>query len=498
MSGPKLIELRRLRREARRKHNHEVCDENAASYERLFADWQTLCATLAGMGTDVPVRFRTPQDLHHEIVGKLDQDHDDEAAKLYQERTKVLRQEVSTLRRRVAERRAEIRLKLGSLRKEMVSSLRILRELDPDCDLIAFEEILKETKRNLESDSLEFQRMVQFEATMESLRSLQQRVQTSNRLSVVGNQELSPSSIQPVNHGRSIQEVLSARNLKSAPATGSGGLRQSHSFLKWSERLAGLPDRSLWEEFRAKYEAIQSEPLPERRQQKEDGLWIEAEDRIRRHERGVELLDQVQRLKDSILAAGVSRDHPLLVELESALTLGAEMKLPELSRRAAALIQTTRDEAERKEKRRAVLESLEELGYQPVEAMQAALVQGGNVIFRKPDQSEEYGVEVVSDPSGDHIQTALVRFGDSDVLTGEQRQRDIEEEKEWCGDHALLRQGLMKRGWDAELKMQNAPGAHPVRVVRKSSGAEGRGNRSPVSKYKTMEAGGDGGDHSNA
>lgn len=118
---------------------------------------------------------------------------------------------------------------------------------------------------------------------------------------------------------------------------------------------------------------------------------------------------------------------------------------------------------EQEKKRRAVIESLAELGYQASEGMELAVAKGGKLEFRKPGE-KEYAVSVVMDGGSEILETEMVRYASSQDMTAQQKQRDIEKEEGWCSDHARVRQAMQTRGVATKFLYQKRPGEHPVTV----------------------------------
>lgn len=100
--------------------------------------------------------------------------------------------------------------------------------------------------------------------------------------------------------------------------------------------------------------------------------------------------------------------------------------------------------------------------------MGTALVEAGKLVIHKPGEAD-YAVELVANADLSLVQTAMVRYSDSDTLTEQQRLRDHEREAEWCGDHKRIRDQLEQRGYQTSFKMQMPAGTHPVRLVQRGA-----------------------------
>jgi hypothetical protein len=118
---------------------------------------------------------------------------------------------------------------------------------------------------------------------------------------------------------------------------------------------------------------------------------------------------------------------------------------------------------EQEKKRRAVIESLAELGYEITSGMGVAEVKGGSLEFRKPDE-DEYAISVTIDNKAEILETEMIRYSETQDMTRQQAQRDIEMEESWCADHAKAIKSLKSKGVDTGFLYKKRPGEHPVSV----------------------------------
>ena len=165
--------------------------------------------------------------------------------------------------------------------------------------------------------------------------------------------------------------------------------------------------------------------------------------------------------------AGTAVDA-VVAELREIRRAGRVVPLEPWQKRLADTKQRELARLQREHKRRAILESLTALGYEISEGMDTAMVEAGKLVLRKPDDTD-YAIEVVSNADLSLVQTAMVRYSDSDSMTEQQRLRDHEREADWCDDHKRIRDALGKKGYQTSFKMQFPAGAHPVRVVPRSA-----------------------------
>jgi hypothetical protein len=190
------------------------------------------------------------------------------------------------------------------------------------------------------------------------------------------------------------------------------------------------------------------------------------------HRRAHELAAQreaLARLSDRLEAISHPSADALRSELSKALANRDPVDIERLATRTEEAVAAHWRHREREDKRRAVLDSLAELGYQAVEGMQTALAHAGRILVRHPSDQGEYAVEVVANDDLSMIQTSMVRFAEHSGLTEQQRRRDCEREAAWCADHAALRQKLAAQGLATDFKMQLPAGAHPVTVIPRHS-----------------------------
>ena len=141
---------------------------------------------------------------------------------------------------------------------------------------------------------------------------------------------------------------------------------------------------------------------------------------------------------------------------------------------------------EQEKKRRAVIESLSELGYEITGGMGVAEVKSGSLEFRKPGE-DEYAISVTIDNKAEILETEMIRYSETQDMTKQQAQRDIEMEESWCSDHAKAIKSLKSKGVDTGFLYKKRPGEHPVSVkimqsnkVNKSSNT----NKTNVLRFK--------------
>lgn len=134
-------------------------------------------------------------------------------------------------------------------------------------------------------------------------------------------------------------------------------------------------------------------------------------------------------------------------ELQVAVTAG-EQKLAELH---AAQVADAR--------RRAVLDGLQQLGYQVHEQLSTATSLGGRLVVRNPAISN-YGVEIAASAGMDKLQVRTVAFDSNRDASG-----DIPAEQRWCDDFGALKEVLKSSGADVVVERALGVGAVPIKLL---------------------------------
>lgn len=235
-------------------------------------------------------------------------------------------------------------------------------------------------------------------------------------------------------------------------------------------KIGVLQDTAGWADLMRRADVVRAEEDTTRRRLLYESLVIEASRRLK-DLRAVEqwLLGVDELLADAAPFAGTAVDA-ILAELRELRRAGRIVDLTPWKQRLAETQARERVRMERERKRRAVLESLAELGYETNEGMETALVQAGKLVLRRLGESD-YAVEVVTNRDLSMLQTEVIRFGNTEAATEQERLRDHEEEVKWCSAHDGLREKLAKRGLTSGVKLHIPAGTKPVRVVRRDQAA---------------------------
>jgi len=231
--------------------------------------------------------------------------------------------------------------------------------------------------------------------------------------------------------------------------------------------VAILQDTAGWAELLQKAEEIRHESTSDRRRLLYEGLTIECGIRLRKVRDFEEWKVKVDRLLDSAAPFAGSSVDEVVKELHQLNRAGSIVDLSAIEARLKEAIQKSDLEQRTAEKRKAVLQALEELGYDVTDGMATALAVPGSVLLQK-DTESDYAVEVVTNSDLSIIQTTLVRFGDSSQVSEQDIIRDQEHEEAWCSEHAIIRQKVAASGYESEFKMQLKPGEYPIKLIPSS------------------------------
>ncbi len=501
MSGPKLMELRRLRREARRQHNKDRCEEFNAEYPRLVAEFEALRRRLEELGEIPRAALVDANQAAREAANAIQNNKDDEAAKRCAMLASLAREEIDTARRRIASRLIELRerhrIAGASLDRWRLERDSLLAKFEafasrPDVDEAAKALSRKEAGKLREATS--FSSVAWAAAGIEdaaALSSVEQRL-AEVKMELQKGGECFEALSHGSGHPQASEDNRSARPVsfaefwdhrerpapaaKAALADGTSTPQWAASLHNLLKKAAALPTSSLYRELCAEADALESVGDPAVRQTRAESLMIRGMARVARHRELLRFREEITALLDQAAPFQELQEDPLVPELQGLLTAPMASDLSEVKRRHAEMIERAQARREREAKRLALLESLRELGYETTEGMDTAFTESGRLVVHKRDDTE-YGIELVADSSLDKVQTAMVRYSSSQEMSEQQRLRDREQEASWCSEHGKLRRLMERRGWESDMKMQRPPGEHPVRVVVDPSRAPRTGAR---------------------
>lgn len=262
--------------------------------------------------------------------------------------------------------------------------------------------------------------------------------------------------------------VSLADSAAQPPAPSPKECKVLHKLEDLMAKVGALQDTAGWAELMRRAAAVRAETDPHRRLHFFESLCLEAGTRLK----ALRTVATWQATVDALLQeaaeyAGTAVDA-VAAELRELRRAGRVVPLDSWKQRLAETKARELARLQREHKRRAILESLTALGYETSEGMGTALVEAGKLVVHKPGEAD-YAIELVSNADLSLVQTAMVRYSDSETLTEQQRLRDHEREADWCADHKRIRDQLGQRGYATSFKMQLPAGAHPVRVVQRKA-----------------------------
>lgn len=119
-------------------------------------------------------------------------------------------------------------------------------------------------------------------------------------------------------------------------------------------------------------------------------------------------------------------------------------------------------------RRKAVLDGLQQLGYQVHEDLSTVTSAGGRLVVRNPANTG-YGVEIATGAGMERLQLRTVAFQTTRNASG-----DIPAEQRWCDDFGTLQGALKAQGADVIVERALGVGAVPLKVLSSSTTEEAR------------------------
>lgn len=275
---------------------------------------------------------------------------------------------------------------------------------------------------------------------------------------------------------RSAKDDAEARVLAARHAEGLSRL----TFAQWLEaqpeqadpaiasldaKLAELdlfgPDQSA--QFEARLRGIEGESDLRRRRLLLDSLNVElgratadARTRQKAHARLLQAKAEIELLDPALWAPFAERLH------EEAPLRMVEALLTE----AEAALAAARAGKAAEQRREALLESLNALGYEVTEGLETAWAEGGTLVVRHAERPD-HGMEIGGDFASGRAQMRAVAFRGSEAA---QSDEDLRAESLWCDDVAKLQEDLARAGGNLEIERASPAGAAPLRVVARPAG----------------------------
>jgi hypothetical protein len=233
--------------------------------------------------------------------------------------------------------------------------------------------------------------------------------------------------------------------------------------------MAMLQDTAGWTGILQKADTIRKESSTERRRGLYESLVLECDSRLRRLREFKSWQTELHQLIDSAAACRSATVDEVVTDLENMERIGQVRDLSAVSKLLKEAKAAAEKQAERDQKRQAIFQTLEELGYEVVEGMERGFVSAGRIVMQKPGESE-YAVEVVTNADLSVMQTAMIRYSEGTETTEQQRLRDCEQEKTWCADHERIRAKLAQQGFATNFRLKIPAGQHPVKMMQSVEG----------------------------
>jgi hypothetical protein len=324
----------------------------------------------------------------------------------------------------------------------------------------------------------------EFESIQSEIASL--RADAESAINEFHSNVLSKTAEKQLGTVQKFEDVLSSL---SAPSLDSEGHQTLARLDKLLTQIAGLEDFPAWSNLNLKIEAIRNEVDAARRRMLFEGLTISFGEHLREMRQLAAWRTEVQKLE----ARAQLSQHPGALAVAQELTAldraGRIIKLDEVRSRLQAVLDLERTEDQSRRRRKAVLDSLAELGYEVQDGLETGIVEGGRLVIRKPHEPE-YGVELSINDDSSLVQTALVRYAADQVSSADQLDRDRKREDAWCGEYSQWKDQLRKYGWETTFRLKIPAGEHPVKlIVGGIKGNDMRSNaRKPIAQKRAATA----------
>ena len=494
MSGPKCMEIEYVPLAQARRCNRAQVEEWLATYTRLFAELAALGHRLAATWDASLPAVPAPEHLRKRLEKHFAPGVDGwQAVVELREAKLALESELAAAQTKLKDTLEDTRHRFRKLRNEIVqaaSAKARLLEFVEQADLGELSARQRQNLRNVvESELRAFSlpdALPEASAAMEAvelLRAAEEQVRQA-RHSLKTAQAACQAQVEKIRAERaderrqkivqkltgagkteSLQEFLARHNAPVAPAAAAEDKVQRKLDALLAE-IAILESTGGWQAIQSRAVEIRRERETGRCLMLYEALVLDCDQRVRRLREYECWAREIDELIDKAL---VHAEQPgIRAVCDELRQLRRSATCADLKSLAARLEQTLaagRRTAEREEKRRLLLQTLRGMGYEIVEGMETAMQTAGRIVVQR-DGETEYAVEMVVNDDLSLVQTAMLRFGESDEPTEQQRLRDTEKEESWCHDHTQMREQLAQHGLNATLKMHLKPGEHPVRVVR--------------------------------
>lgn len=485
MSGPKLVELRRMWAESRKQFVSDRCSSRDSEYARFEEEFLELVRRLEELGVDVEIKLSPGKELARRIATMLAENRHDAADKIYEAEIARAETETGRLRTRLRERITELRNRfrrleqdreaIGQRRDELAA---FAKAATPDgldeSERIGVEEEIARALEKLKAPGV-----VELNLNREAIAQMEEAsasVEVSRRLADEVEAE-TQSAIQAARDravSRSVQaDIGVARDFKqwraefSSTTKAAAEPEEEGVLEKLDEAMSGialLESSANWSAINRRAAEIRAESDAHRRRVLYESLLIDCGGQLKQRKAFEKWRAEVDCLLDLAAPFASEGMEAMIAELNELRRAGRVDDLSDVQSRFESALETAASRRERRQKREALLETLTALGYEAEEGMGTAFVEAGRLVVRQAED-DDYAIEVVADQELNRVQTTMIRYAESDEMSEQQRRRDEEREESWCADHGKLRRMMADRGWETSFGLQLAPGEHPVKTV---------------------------------
>lgn len=264
--------------------------------------------------------------------------------------------------------------------------------------------------------------------------------------------------------GRSLAEWLASR-----PGRDNGQNARLEALLA---EVEALEDAEAARPFLERAAALSAESSASRRALLTDSLVLDVAAHCRARREREAATVRLRELRGTLATLGSSAARDLSARISAALESGRLESAEALVREASEKLEAEMKELAAGARRRAILSSLAELGYEVRETMATAWAKDGRIVVRKPGTTD-YGVELGAPADAAKMQVRLV--GSDRPSSARDTRRDRDMETIWCTEFQRLRELLARSGTDAVVERALEAGAQPVKTITfETSGVDER------------------------
>lgn len=266
--------------------------------------------------------------------------------------------------------------------------------------------------------------------------------------------------------------------LKTQPSTSEHGVRKLDAAL---EELRMLGGDKVAEVLAARAAALTGETSETKQSMMADTLQLEMSAAIKKCRDEIETLSILAAKVTELETLGVPAAAPILAEAHGVLQRQDASIAGSITKRLADVVEAERKARALAAKRRAILKTLADLGYEAREGMETAWVQDGRLVMRRAT-NPEMGVEV---RGSEQLQLRPVRFGSEASANDLSKDRDIE--TVWCSDFDKLHKHVLAGRGELKIERSTPVGATPVLFEVESISVGGRREATAPLKTSTIK-----------